>query len=129
MSTVGADEVIQSVTVEDVTDDNEKLDIAFMIAASNYVKFSSRSLTILEVYTELCDDIYHKKGLTRTLLVTGISPLTGELAPLGTIRVVISPQHNASIDLPPLEAMSLVAPPEGWEFFSSGKFDPYNGPQ
>lgn len=125
MSTVAADEVIQSVTVEDVTDDNEKLEIAFMIAASNYVKFSSRSLTILDVYTELCDDTYHKKGLARTLLVTGVSPLTGELSPLGTIRVVISPRQKASIDISPLEAMSLVAPLEGWEFFLRGKFDPF----
>lgn len=40
MSTVAADDVIQSVTVEDVTDDNVKLDIAFMIAASNYIKLA-----------------------------------------------------------------------------------------
>lgn len=125
MSAVGADEVIHSVTVEDVTDDNEKLDLAFMIAASNYIKFSSRSLTIQDVYTELCDDIYHKKGLARTLLVTGISPLTGDLAPLGTMRVVVSSCQRASIDIPPLEAMSLGTPLEGWEFFLHGKFDPF----
>ncbi|MFN8441620.1 MAG: hypothetical protein U0175_12650 [Caldilineaceae bacterium] len=125
MSTVSADEIIQSVTVEDVTDDNEKLEIAFMIAASNYIKFSTRSLTIQEVYAELCDDVYHQKGLARTLLITGMSPLTGEVAPLGSFRVVVSPHQNTNIDMPPLEAMSLVTPLEGWEFFQCGKFDPF----
>lgn len=126
MSTVDADEVIQSVTVEDVTDDKENLDIAFMIVASSYINFSTYALDIQDVYQELCSDIYHEKGYARTLLAKGISPLTRELSPLGTVRVVISPRQRTDTDLPPLEAMSLVSPLEGWELFEQGKFDPFH---
>ncbi len=54
-------EIIQSITVEDVTEDKEKRDIAFKMVAINYAKLSSRPLDAHEVRAELCHDNYHEK--------------------------------------------------------------------
>lgn len=106
-----------SIWVEDVTENREKLHEARILVAQNYSRLSSQELTERFVYDDLCCDEYHHRGLSRTFLASGINPDTGIREALGTVRTVLGSKWTPTSDLEPLEIMSLVRPHEGWENF------------
>lgn len=118
------DDVRNSICIEDVTEDKEKLRAALYIVAESYSKLSSKTLDPEEVYKELCNDGYHSRGLSRTLLATGLNPNTDKIEKLGTVRFVLGSSHIENSNLQPLESMSLITPREGWEYFNFEGFDP-----
>jgi hypothetical protein len=114
-------EIIKSFRLEDVTDNPEGLRIAFDIVVQAYSTMSTTPLDPRTVHATVCEDIYHRNGLARTLLLTGLYPEGSKRNPLGTVRIV--PLRHSGGDFPPLEAMSLMAPSEGWQHFRFLDFD------
>jgi hypothetical protein len=111
----------KSFRLEDVTDNPEKLRIAFDIVAQAYSALSTTPIDPRSVLATVCEDIYHRNGLAHTLLLTGLYPGTSKRNPLGTVRIL--PSGNTGMGVPPLEAMSLMAPKEGWQHFRFLDFD------
>jgi hypothetical protein len=123
MVSVTYEEIVNSISVIDVTNHLLDLHIAFDMVVSSYSKLSSHSIVPEEVLSELCFDIYHNNNRTRTLLATGINPNTGNIEPIGTIRMILG-DHANDDRIHPLEVMSLITPAGGWGNFAFGGFDP-----
>ena len=121
---VTSEEITNSICVIDVTNQLPDLQVAFAMVADGYAKLSSHSLPLQEVLAELCFDTYHNTHRTRTLLATGINPNTGNVEPIGTIRMVLGTNSKIDQGIPPLEVMSLITPAEGWDNFTFGNFNP-----
>jgi hypothetical protein len=117
------DAVIESLSLRDVTTDPNGLSVAFDIAAEGYSALSSATLSPREVREEVCNDLYHRSGIARTLLLTGLNPQTARIEPLGTVRITLGSDRTEELGLPPLEAMGLMAPDTGWENFHFQGFD------
>lgn len=117
--------IIYSFCLEDVTENEEKLQAAFRLVSDSYAKLSSSRVSANDVYEELCQDPYHRCGLARTIILTGIIPGASDdkTELLGTLRIVLGSSITSS-HLPPLEAMHLVTPKVGWENFDFEDFDP-----
>lgn len=124
MLNVTYEEIANSVRVIDVTDQPADLEVAFAMVADGYSKLSSRPLRLQEVLAELCFDTYHNTHRTRTLLATGINANTGNVEPIGTIRMVLGANSKINEGIPPLEVMSLVTPAAGWDNFTFEGFNP-----
>jgi hypothetical protein len=120
---LNTEKIIKSFYVEDVTEDLNKLYVAFNLVAQNYSRFSSSNINFQEIYQELCDDPYHTLGLSRTLLLNGYNPNTNRVETLGTVRIVLGSFQPKNSTLPPLEAMQLISPLEGWDNF---RFENFN---
>jgi hypothetical protein len=118
------EEITNSICVIDVTDQPPDLQVAFTMVAEGYAKLSSHSLPFQDVLAELCFDTYHDTHRTRTLLATGINPNTGNVEPIGTIRMVLGTDSKIDQGIPPLEVMSLITPTEGWDSFTFEDFNP-----
>lgn len=118
--------IIDSFCVEDVTENEQKLQAAFRLVADSYATLSSSKISAKNVYEELCQDRYHQCGLARTIILTGIIPGAADdrTELLGTLRIVLGSSVTSN-DLLPLEAMHLVTPKGGWENFDFGNFDPH----
>src|SRR5262245_48468268 len=117
------DEIIRSFLVEDVTHDPERLKWAFDLIVQGYLPLSSKPLTPWEVNEDVCNDHYHRHGIARTLVLTGCHPETGEREPMGTVRVTMGSTQTYDLGLPPLEAMNLMSPKDGWDSF---RFEGFN---
>jgi hypothetical protein len=124
MANVTYEAIANSIRVIDVTDQLLNLHVAFDMVVCNYAKLSSHPILPQEVLSELCFDIYHKNNRTRTLLATGIHPDSGHIEPIGTIRMVLGTDSHGDDGIHPLEVMSLITPPEGWQHFSFEGFNP-----
>ena len=124
MVNVTCEEIANSIHVIDVTNQLSDLQVAFAMVVDAYSKLSSQRLLLQEVLAELCFDIYHNNNRTRTLLATGINPNTGNVEPIGTIRMVLGANSNIDEEIHPLEVMSLITPPEGWDHFTFEDFNP-----
>jgi hypothetical protein len=118
-----ADAVGRSFIVEDVTDNPERLRWAFDLIVQGYLPLSSKPLTPWEVSDDVCNDQYHRYGIARTLVLTGCHPETGDREPMGTVRVTMGSMHTYELGFPPLEAMNLMLPSEGWDQFRFEGFD------
>jgi hypothetical protein len=116
-------QLIQSLRLDDVTDDSERLRIAFDLLAQGYVTLSSGNITVEAVREALCDDLYHRSGRARTLLLTGYLSELRQREVLGTIRIIPSFGLLPGASVPPIEAMELMAPEEGWRNFGFQGFD------
>ncbi len=130
MVNVTYEEIVDSICVIDVTNQLSDLQVAFAMVVDSYSKLSSQPLMFQEVLTELCFDMYHNNNRTRTLLATGINPDTGNIEPIGTIRMVLGrmvlgADSNIDEGIHPLELMSLITPPEGWNNFTFEAFNPH----
>lgn len=118
-----APEFLDSILVEDVTDANEKLETAFDLLIAGYRALSSIEIDSQEIRTTVCCDPYHRYGLSRTLLLTALNPETCAIEPFGTMRITPASAATLRYALPPLEAMELMAPEEGWNCFRFDGFD------
>jgi hypothetical protein len=108
--------------LEDVTEDPEMVGTAFDIVVQGYSLLSSVALDPGEVRATVCEDIYHREGRARTLLLTGCRSEASGREPLGTIRITL-PYVKQGEETPPLEAMLLMDPAEGWQNF---RFEGFN---
>lgn len=115
-------EVIQSFYTEDITENQDKLNLAFLMVAKGYARLSSQEINYQEIYQELCKDEYHIQGLSRVLLLSGYNPDTDRVEPLGTMRIVLASEQAQTLGLAPIEAMSLFLPKDGWENFEFAGF-------
>jgi hypothetical protein len=115
--------VTESFSLQDVTDDPDGLAQAFDIIVEGYSALSSAMLSPLDVHEELCNDAYHRSGIARTLLLTGLNPQTARIEPLGTVRITLGSKRTAQLGIKPLEAMGLMAPGAGWGDFHFESFD------
>jgi hypothetical protein len=116
---------INHMTVEDVTEQPDKLSQAFKMVAEGYSRLSSHKLSYDEVYSDLCQiGIYNNANFSRTLLLTGYNPYNRKVEPLGTARLLLAIPESLRSYLPPLESMDLVNPVEGWNNFNYGNFNP-----
>ena len=113
----------ESFELIDVTERPKELAWAFDLVVQGYLPLASRTLDPSEVRQDVCDDAYHRLGIARTLVLTGSHPETGDREPLGTIRVTMGSTATARLHLPPLEAMGLMVPSEGWEHFHFEGFE------
>ncbi len=112
------DEVRRTFTIEDVTNHPDRLNWAFDLIVQGYLPMSSQTLDPGEIREEVCDDSYHRHGFARTLVLTGRHPETGELEPLGTVRINVAPPAARDLGLHPMETMGLMVPRGGWERFA-----------
>lgn len=110
-------EILKSFCLQDVTDDPANLSAAFDIVVDGYSRLSSRTLYPREVRETVCNDGYHRQGLSRTLLLTGWNPETLSVEPLGTCRITPGSADMPKFGLRPLEAMNLMTFPGGWANF------------
>jgi hypothetical protein len=117
-------EVSQSLVLEDVSSKPAALAWAFDLVVQGYLSLSSQTLDPQAVREEVCLDAYHRHGLVRTLVLTGLHPETGEREPLGTMRVTTGAAQAPLFGLPPLETMELMAPAQGWDAYDFAGFDP-----
>lgn len=126
MSALLLPKVLDSLCVEDVTKHEEKLHSAFQLVSASYTKFSSRRLSLDEVYAEICQDEYHCRDLARTIILTGLSPSSDyqHIEMLATVRIVLGTETSTASTLP-LEAMRLITPNGGWDNFIFADFNPY----
>lgn len=104
-----------------VTDQPERLHIARMLVAKEYVRLSSRELSLAEVYAELCDDEYHRDGCCRVLLAMRPDQQSRVDTAVGSLRLVLGNSPGTPA-LRPLKMMALVTPPGGWEMFTFDGF-------
>ena len=111
------DEVRRTFVIEDVTDSPGRMNWAFDLIVQGYFSMSSQTLDPNEIRQEVCDDLYHRHGFARTLVLTGRHPETGEREPMGTVRINVAPPAAKDLGLHPLEAMALMVPRGGWENF------------
>ena len=111
------EEVRRTFAIEDVTDDPDRVNWAFDLIVQGYFSMSSQTLDPNEIRQEVCDDLYHRHGFARTLVLTGRHPETGEREPMGTVRINVAPAAATDFGLQRLEAMALMAPRCGWESF------------
>ena len=117
-------DVRESFELEDVSNNPASLAWAFDLVVQGYLSLSSQTLDPETVREEVCLDAYHRNGLVRTLVLTGLHPETGEREPLGTMRVTTGAALAGEFELPPLETMQLMAPPQGWDSYDFAGFDP-----
>ena len=117
-------DVRDSFELEDVSNKPASLAWAFDLVVQGYLSLSSQPLDPETVREEVCLDAYHRNGLVRTLVLTGLHPETGEREPLGTMRVTTGAAQAGEFELPPLETMQLMAPPQGWSTYDFAGFDP-----
>jgi len=120
---ISIEETVDSFVIEDVSDDAARLSWAFDLIVQGYLPLSSQTLDPWQVRDDVCDDAYHRHGLARTLVLTGRHPETGESEPLGTVRVTMGSAATKALGVPPLEAMGLMAPADGWENFHFEGFE------
>jgi hypothetical protein len=116
-------EIQKTFCLEDVTDHPGKLSAAFDIVVAGYSGLSSRTLDPMEVRETVCTDDYHRQGMTRTLLLSGCNPETGNVESLGTLRINLGSCDTEKPGLRPLEAMSLLSCPGGWANFHFEGFE------
>jgi hypothetical protein len=116
-------QIENSFCLQDVTDDPVGLSAAFDIVVEGYSALSSRKPDPHHIRETVCYDQYHRCGAARTFLLTGEDPETAEVEALGTIRINLPSAGAEKLGLPPLEAMSLMTFPEGWENFRFECFD------
>ena len=117
-------DVRQSFELEDVSNKPAMLAWAFDLVVQGYLSLSSHGLDPETVREEVCLDAYLRNGLVRTLVLTGLHPETGAREPLGTMRVTTGAARAREFELPPLETMQLMAPPQGWDTYNFAGFDP-----
>ena len=115
--------ILDSFRLVDVTEDKVKRDAAFKLTIEMYSKLSSRGIDHEQMYCNLCQDRYLRKGLARIFVLEGLNPVSMKVDILGTIRVVLGSDSNGEMDIKPLEAMELVAPGCGWRAF---RFENFN---
>ena len=116
-------DVRDSFELEDVSANPTALAWAFDLVVQGYLSLSTQTLDPETVREEVCLDAYHRNGLVRTLVLTGLHPETGEREPLGTMRVTTGAAQAGAFELPPLETMQLMAPPQGWDAYDFAGFD------
>jgi hypothetical protein len=121
--TLALPEILKSFCLQDVTDDPRKLSAAFDIVVDGYSGLSSRRLDPREVRETVCNDDYHRRGLARTLLLSGWNPETSRVEALGTFRMTLGSTDTERFGLRPLEAMNLMTLPEGWANFRFEGFE------
>lgn len=115
--------IVNSFRLIDVTEDKAKRDATFDLIIRMYSKLSSRGINYQQMYHNLCQDRYLRKGLARILVLEGLNPVSMKVDILGTIRVVLGSEANEGTDVMPLEAMELVSPKCGWHAFRFENFD------
>ncbi|WP_341530166.1 hypothetical protein WKK05_13225 [Nostoc sp. UHCC 0302] len=116
-------EVLESFYTEDITDNQDKLHLAFLMVAKGYARLSSQDMNFEHIYQELCQDEYYTHGLSKILLLSGYNPDTGRVEPLGTVRLVLASEQAQSLRLMPIEAMSLFSPINGWANYNFAGFN------
>jgi len=116
-------ELLDSFSLKDVTEVPDSLASAFDLLSAGYRALSSNAIDSHELDETLCHDAYHLNGLSRTLLLTGFNPETHAAEPLGTLRITPASATALKYGLPPLEAIGLMAPSEGWNCFRFQGFD------
>jgi hypothetical protein len=121
--TIPQADLLETFYIEDVTEDEEKLRVAFQMISNAYSRFSSASIDSNEVYQDLCADIYHRTGRARTVLLTGYNPDKGQREALGTVRYIVGSHMQNNSEIPPFEAMELMSPSGGWEQFTFAGFN------
>src|SRR5271154_3550433 len=115
--------VADSLTIRDVTDDNELFSEACNLIVEGYIGLSSNRLDPLQIRESICFDRYHRLGLARTLLVTGCNPNSGVVESLGTVRLTLPSRTVERNGLNQIEAMDLMTPLVGWPNFTFRAFD------
>lgn len=116
-------DLLKTFCCEDVTENEEKLRVAFQLVSDAYSRFSSANVESGEVSSELCADTYHTTGRARTVLLSGYNPNTERCEALGTVRYIVGSHRQDGSDLPPFEAMDLISPAGGWDQFKFAGFN------
>ena len=123
MTPFSAKEPVRQLLLEDVSDNADGLRCAFDLIVQGYTRLASSDITGEMLREILCNDIYHRAGLARTLLLTGLVGESDVRQPLGTVRILPSSERvAAAYGVPPLEAMELMAPADGWSHFQFQEF-------
>jgi hypothetical protein len=118
------DQIYQSLQIEDVSENLNKLNTSHQIIAKSYSRLCSQAITYQEVYEELCNlKVSQDSSLLITLLITGYNPNTNKIEELGTVSINLGCVQAKQNKILCLEAMDLVYPPEGWNNFKFGDFD------
>ena len=115
--------ILDSFRLVDVTEDKVKRDAAFKLTIEMYSKLSSRGIDYEQMYRNLCQDRYLRRGLARIFVLEGLNPVSMKVDILGTIRVVLGCEASEETEVMPLEAMELVSPGCGWRAF---RFEDFN---
>jgi hypothetical protein len=115
--------ILDTIVIEDVTDNPIKLEQAFGLVADAYAPQAAHVLSLQDVYQELCNDDYRYSGRVRYFMASGYNPNTGRIEVLGTIRLLLAKLGNRPSTLPALEAMQLLCPAGGWQTFTYNEFD------